>query len=178
MFKFISQIFNVPKGQIKSQKEVLRAAQNKNREQGSFEFIMLIQNWPAIAGDHLGRNTIPLKIQNGCLTLITKHSAYAQELQFMSEAIKEKIFTFYPDLRGTITKLYFKTDPSFFTQKMDLSSPEKVVPLLEKNKKFHEFSPHHQKLRSEAMEMFGSMEDPELREMLVSLHIQQAHPDA
>jgi len=187
MFKFISQFFNYSQSNDDSQRNrshrepqkiSQRPIRHKKKGQDSLEFIHLIENWKNVVGPQLVKHTIPLKMNYKCLVILTRHSAYSQELQFMSEAIKEKITSLYPNLGPTIDKIYFKSDPSFFVSTQENSLDGENIRLMKEQNRNHPFSPHHQKLRKMAMESVGELEDKEMQELLISLHIQQAEANS
>jgi hypothetical protein len=135
----------------------------------TFDFLDLIKKWPQIVGTKLAATTSPLKIKGDSLFIITGHSSFSQELSFSSELIKTAVFKQFPQLKGIINRLAFQTQESFFTQRDQLSKAE--APL---TKRLHPQSPHYKILRAQANEVFGHITDDELREMLISLFIQNA----
>lgn len=138
--------------------------------QDSFDFLQLISNWQQIVGPTLAANTYPLKITNGSLTILTKHSIYSQELSFLAEDIKKQIIKLYPTLKTFIKTLRFQTSSSFFEKK--LLQEEAVPKTINKSK--HNFDPHYREKLFEAKEEFSDIEDEELKEILVSLYLQRS----
>lgn len=138
----------------------------------SFDFLSLIKAWKEIAGDKLSEHTIPLKNQNGTLMVLSNHSAFANELKFMELPLKKKIFERFPNLERSISNIKFIVDSTHFNQQYE----QFIAPTLKANKEkaqtLHPYSPVFRKLKKEAEEIFGDMEDQEMREKLISLYIQ------
>ena len=59
----------------------------------TFDFINLVERWPLIIGAPLAKVTSPLKIKSGSLIIVSTHSSYSQNISFLSEEIKLKIFS-------------------------------------------------------------------------------------
>lgn len=132
----------------------------------TFDFLELIKKWPEIIGTNLAQVTSPLKIKGDSLIIISKHSSYSQNISFLSEEIKQKIFALFPALKPIIKKLNFQTQESFF------KSPE-IEETKQKNiHKFHPQDPKFKLLKQEAERLFCDIEDQELKSILVSLFIQ------
>lgn len=136
----------------------------------TFDFLDLIKKWPQIVGPKMTLVTSPLKLNQDSLFIITKHSVYSQELSFLSEEIKGEIFKVFPKLKPIIKKLVFQTQEKFFEER-EKKAPEEArggVPA----PKLHPQSPKYKILKAEADRLFGEIEDPELRQSLISLFIQ------
>lgn len=135
----------------------------------TFDFFDLIKQWNEIVGPMLGQNTSPLRIKGDSLFVVTKHAAFAQQLNFLTEVIKEKIFQTFPKLKTVIKKIVFETNPHFFKQiEMKDTDPKKFerpVPL-------HPMSPQYRKARAEAEQLFSHLEDAEFRQSMISIYIQ------
>lgn len=56
----------------------------------------LRENWPALLGPSLSRQTIPLALQSGTLRIGVKNSVWANELQMMQPEILAKIKKEFP----------------------------------------------------------------------------------
>jgi hypothetical protein len=151
-----------------------------NEDSTIFDFIHLIKNWKDVVGDMLAQNSIPLKISNGTLTIITKHSTISNELNFMSSMIKTNIVKAHPELRNQFDKIYFQNSPIIFDQmkKDELQFAEEQKKKKQLN---HPFSPEYISRLSEAKEFYGEIIadkdsekiDPEIEELLLSLKIQK-----
>lgn len=141
----------------------------------SFDFISLIKAWKEIAGDKLSQHTIPLKNQNGTLLVLSNHSAFANELSYMELPLKKKIFAKFPNLEKSILNIKFIVDSTHFSKQY----AQFVLPT-EKIKKqnenlLHPFSPEFRRLKKEAEEMFGDIEDADIKEKMISLYIQSGN---
>jgi hypothetical protein len=134
----------------------------------TFDFLDLIKKWPEIVGPKLAPVTSPLKIRQDSLFVITKHSVYSQELSFLAELIKVQIFKVFPHLKPVIKKLVFQTQENYFDQKAER---EKEKTLAEPTR-LHVQSPQYKLRKMEAERLFADVEDPELREMMISIFIQ------
>ncbi|ATH08850.1 hypothetical protein BIY24_13100 [Halobacteriovorax marinus] len=174
----------VKKGQFNSLKSLLeknssgsvRASKAKYFGQDTFDFFSLIEIWPKIVGEKLGKFTIPLKNHNGNLTVLTNHSAFSQQLGFLEEDIKKKIFSQFPSLKGKINRIYFNYNTEHFNTQVTLSEKmisKKTNANQEKEKIiFHKYSPTYKKLKSQADLLLQDIEDEEIRESLSSIYIQ------
>lgn len=135
----------------------------------TFDFFDLIKKWPLIVGPKMAPYTSPLKLQQGALFIITKHSIYSQELSFLSEEIKSEIFKVLPKLKPMINKLVFQTQERFFDQKLVNAAGElkaAAKPAL------HPQSPQYKKLKIEADRLFACIEDEEVKKMMTSIYLQ------
>lgn len=172
MLKKLSQYIDFEGPASRSpKKETLKS----NQLADSFDFISLIKAWKEIAGEKLSEHTIPLKNQNGTLMILSNHSAFANELSFMELPLKKKIFARFPNLEKSISNIKFIVDSTHF-QKQYLQ----FVAPMEKIKKqndslLHPYSPEFRRLKKEADEFFAEIEDPEVREKMVSLYIQSGN---
>lgn len=132
----------------------------------TFDFIELVKEWPGIIGEKMAKVTSPLKIMGNSLIIISKHSSYSQNIDFLSEEIKEKIFLKFPALRPIIKKLNFQTKEVFFREQEIVEETKKSSP------KFHPQDPRFKLLKIEAEKLFGDIEDAELKELMTSIFIQ------
>lgn len=132
----------------------------------TFDFLELIKKWPDIVGVKLAAVTSPLKIKQGSLFVITKHSSYSQDLSFSAEMIKTEVFKHFPNLKPIIKKLAFQTQENFFEQKLVKEQELAQIPRL------HPQSPKYKILKQEAERLFSDVEDTELKETLISIFIQ------
>ncbi len=146
-----------------------------NRKQSeSLEFIRLTQEWEKIVGLFLSKNSNPLKILGKTLIILTRHSIFSQELSFMSETLKQKIGQEFPKLKNKIDSIKYQVTPQFFEMKSNQVEIEQKVEA-KKNQRFHAFSPTNRKLREKVNQEFGEISDPELKELLTSLFLQNFH---
>jgi hypothetical protein len=133
----------------------------------TFDFIQLIKSWPEIVGVALSRVTSPLKIKGDVLIIISKHASYSQNISFLSEEIKQKVFTIFPELKPVIKKINFQTQESYFNQRE--SSEDKRQELA---RKFHPQDPKVRILKAEAEKVFQDLPDEDLKQLMISLYIQ------
>lgn len=132
----------------------------------TFDFLELVNKWPDIIGKALAGVTSPLKIKGDSLIIMSKHASYSQNISFLSEEIKQKIFALFPQLKPVIKKLNFQTQESYFNQKDSVEEKKAAAP------KFHPQDPRFKILKQEAERLFGDIEDTELKKMLISIFIQ------
>ncbi len=132
----------------------------------TFDFLELLKKWPEIIGPILSKVTSPLKIRGDSLIIMSKHASYSQNISFLSEEIKEKIFRLFPELRPVIKRLHFQTQESYFNQK-EIQEETTKMPA-----KLHPQDPRFKVLKSEAERLFGDVPDIELKNMLISIYIQ------
>ncbi len=133
----------------------------------TFDFLDLLKKWSDIVGHPLSRVTTPLKIKFDALIILTRHSAYSQELSFLQEEIKLQIFKEFPELKKVIKKILFQTDEQFFRNKERIEqklSPQKSI--------LHPMSPEFRIKKSQGEKLFNHINDEELRKILVSIFIQ------
>lgn len=162
----------------RSQKEVYTTDQKKryyrqklglySRQNDCFDFIHLVQSWEDIVGGMLASNTIPLKIKNGQLIVLTKHAIFSQELGFMAPVILDKISQRFPNFKDQAKKIKFVTSEKYF------NTPIKQEPVKQNaTKNAHAFSPTYQRKKIMAQKEFSEIEDDELKELLISLYLQE-----
>lgn len=133
----------------------------------TFDFLELVTKWPEIIGPALAKVTSPLKIKGDSLIIVSKHASYSQNISFLSEEIKQKIFALFPQLRPVIKKLNFLTQEAFFKeQEMEAAKKTAEIP------KFHPQDPRFKVIKAEADRLFGDIEDQELKQLLTSIFIQ------
>lgn len=170
MLKSISNIFSDFKKNVSYSRNKFPNA-TKKLDSDVFDFLKLVNHWPKIIGENLAQHSIPLKNSNGKLTILTDHSAFSQQLNFMEKIIKNKIFQYFPELRSSINKIYFKTNIGHFNAKKSVPSEKKrdkkkVIPQL------HPFSPQYIKIKQKAELEFKEIKDEELKKTLTSIYIQ------
>jgi Dna[CI] antecedent, DciA len=133
----------------------------------TFDFIELVEKWPQIIGPALSKVTSPLKIKGDSLIIMSKHASYSQNISFLSEEIKQKVFSLFPQLKPIIKKLNFQTQESYFNQKENREEATKTLA-----PKFHPQDPRFKVLKVEAERLFQNVEDEELKKLLTSIYIQ------
>ena len=134
----------------------------------TFDFFDLIKQWSEIVGPMLAQNTSPLRIKGDSLFVVTKHAAFAQQLNFLTEIIKQKIFQTFPKLKTIIKKIVFETNPHFFKE-IEMKQTEAVK---KQPEPIHPMSPQYRKARAEAEQLFAHLEDPEFRQSMINIYIQ------
>ena len=134
----------------------------------TFDFLELVKKWPEIIGPALSAVTSPLKIKGDSLIIMSKHASYSQNISFLSEEIKQKIFALFPALKPVIKKLNFQTQESFFNQKQTEEAAKKVA----SPPKLHPQDPRYKILKQEADRLFGDIEDAELKDLMMSIFMQ------
>lgn len=132
----------------------------------TFDFIELVRKWPDIIGPALSQVTSPLKIKGDSLIIMSKHASYSQNISFLSEELKQKIFVLFPQLKPVIRKLNFQTQESYFNQKEVQEAARNAPP------KFHPQDPRFKLLKIEAEKMFGDIQDEELKKIMISIYMQ------
>ena len=131
----------------------------------TFDFLDLVKIWPEIVGVNLSKVTSPLKIKGDSLIIVSKHASYSQNLSFLSEEIKGKIFTHFPQLRSIVRKIHFQTGEDLFQTPNKLLSDKEVL-------KIHPQDPRYKIKKNEADKLFEGVEDQELKKILTSIYLQ------
>lgn len=163
MLKKLSHFIDSPNSGAKSNKK------DKAQVHESFDFLALIRAWKDIAGNKLSEHTIPLKNQNGTLIILSNHSAFANELSYMELPLKKKIIEKFPSLEKSILSIKFIVDSTHFSRQYS----QFVAPVEKKAANtLHPYSPEFRKLKKEAEDIFGDLDDTELKEKMISLYIQ------
>ena len=163
MLKKLSQFIDSPHSSGNSFKK------DKAHLSDSFDFLALIRAWKEIAGTKLSEHTIPLKNQNGTLIILSNHSAFANELSYMELPLKKKIIAKFPNLEKSILSIKFIVDSTHFSKQYS----QFIVPLEQKKSQaLHPYSPEYRRLKKDAEDFFIDLDDPELKEKMISLYIQ------
>lgn len=134
----------------------------------SFDFLSLIREWEHIVGPTLGKNTVPLKINNKSLVVLTGHSAFSEQLSFMETIIRDKIIATFPKLKNAFNRIYFQADNNFFKEQKERMAKVEKKPEVT----FHKYSPQYKALSQEANKLFTDVDDEDMRDMLRSIYIQ------
>ncbi len=140
-----------------------------------FDFLSLIQSWKDIVGKQLGSATLPLRIRNTTLFIITEHSAYASELQFLEKDILKKVFVQYPYLKNQIKSLKFQASP-YFNKIREEQLTKVEINATAPTKTLHRLDPEYLRLKEEAQGEIAHVDDPELKSMLEELYINAKAP--
>lgn len=138
-----------------------------------FDFLSLMSRWKEVVGEKLVEHTYPLKNKNKVLYILTDHPVYAEQLSFMGEVIKQKIFTIFPSLKSEIRDLKFEQCEKQLFEKLKPRIIEEQEAFEKKNiKTLHPQSPLYKQLKLEADQLYQNIQDSEVKELLTSLYIQ------
>ena len=160
----------------REKKPTLPKAYHKNKKD-FFDFLKLIQNWPAIVGDKLARQTLPLKISNGKLFIMTSHPLYAQQLQYFEREMMDKMVELFPHIKKKIRSIGFQATEYFDViqtqQKVSVENKARGRGEEREEKRFHQFDPKYIKLREKVREELSvkEVEDQELSTLLEKMNI-------
>lgn len=155
-----------------SQKSAFNERGRSSKFKEGFNFLNLIKSWKEIAGEKLSEHTIPLKNQNGTLVILSNHSAFAHQLSFMELPLKKKIFEKFPILEESIKNIKFTVDSTHFDQQKAQFAMREGVPKKDNPNLLHPYSPEYRQLKKMAQEMYKDIQDDDIRESFISLHIQ------
>jgi hypothetical protein len=164
-------------GNLLGNKQFGNKSAKSSTAQELFNFLELVEKWPEIVGPRMSQHTVPLKNDRRILTILTNHSAFSQQLGFMEEVLKKKIFETFPDMEGKIKGIKFQTNSSHFDQKMKQKKIVEKKKEVVKQTTLHPYSPQYKKLKAEAESLLSDMSDAEAKESLVSLYVQMKHRD-
>lgn len=143
-------------------------------QKDSFDFLFLVKNWSKIVGEKLAKNTAPVKIYNSQLIILTSHSVFNTEINFLNEIIIKKIVQDFPSLAGKIKKIGFQTSNNFFKDKKEELDNFILKDIQKQRSKTHQYSPEFIKLNKEADEKFADIEDQELKKLIKKLYVQNS----
>lgn len=133
----------------------------------TFDFLELIKKWPEIIGPKFATVTSPLRMKQDALFIVSKHSAYSEQISYLSEDLKKNIFKIFPQLRPVIKRIVFLTQEGFFKEQ-----EQRTEAVAKKTFKIHPQDPRFKILKIEAERLFAETEDLELKEILISLYLQ------
>ena len=79
--------------QLTQAADVLQGLLQNSKSQLSDGFIRwrLEQEWSAVVGPTISQQTVPCAFERGILFIYVTHPAWAQELRFFADSIKEKV---------------------------------------------------------------------------------------
>jgi predicted nucleic acid-binding Zn ribbon protein len=104
--------------QLTQAADVLQGLLQNSKSQLSDGFIRwrLEQEWSAVVGPTISQQTVPCAFERGVLFIYVKHPAWAQELRFFSDSIKEKVNThlnqqWARDVKFTLSRRAATTEP-------------------------------------------------------------------
>lgn len=139
-----------------------------------FDFLNLLNQWKQVVSPVLAQNSIPLKLTQNTLTIITSHSTISSELNNLSEMIKADIIKKFPNLKNKIKKITFQNNPIIFNQLKNIEV-ESELKTQNQKAKLNPFSPEFRQKKVEALELYGDILegdlDPELKEILLNLKL-------
>lgn len=141
------------------------------RNAHSFDFIHLVKNWEKIVGTMLSQNTIPLKIKNNNLFILTKHAVFSQELSFMDQMIIKKIEEMFPIFQDKIKKVRFSTGNFSSEEFNQFQNKKKMQKVAENTKKSHRFDPNYRRKKMQADQLFSDIEDQEMKDLLIQIYL-------
>lgn len=136
-----------------------------------FDFLDLSRSWDKIVGPRLSQFTIPLKLNNKYLTILTSHPVYAQQLKYMENEIIKSIGDVLPATQGHIAKVFFQVDNKYFG-KMKAEGEKKKMIKEEVENRLHPQSPQYKAIMQAADNEFCDIADESLKESLKSLYFQ------
>lgn len=138
--------------------------------QECFDFMSLIKRWEDIVGTKLATRTIPQGIYRDQLVILTNHGAFSEQLSFMEAILLKKVFQKFPSLEGKIKKMSFKYDSRQFDHQVQMIT--NMTKESDIKKVIHPHSPEFKALRKNALELFETIEDENLKEQMISIYIQ------
>jgi predicted nucleic acid-binding Zn ribbon protein len=72
---------------------------------GALELASLEKHWVAVVGADVAAHSRPTKVENGVLTVVTDHHAWAAELRLLSSHLLDRARPFSPSLRSVRVRL-------------------------------------------------------------------------
>lgn len=135
-----------------------------------FDFFALMAAWRDIVGEMLAQDTLPLRLKNRTLFILTRHPAIAANMKYAEKVLLQKIHQRFPLTAKMLEKIAFESNEVFFQ--------EKARPYLKpKREPLHRHSPEYKRLRMEAEKLCAEITDAEERERWISLYIQSCQSD-
>ncbi len=140
-------------------------------QKDSFDFFQLVKNWSKIIGNQIAKETIPLKLQRGNLTILARHAIYAQQLSFLETQMIDAISKEFKQLKGKIDRVTFQVNGSFFSIKQSSSLlPPEAEP--KSTSKFNKYSPEYKEAKRRSDEIFCDINDEQIRDSIKSIFVQ------
>lgn len=139
-----------------------------------FDFLKLVHHWPGIVGRKLSQQTLPLKIQNRKLFIMTSHSLYAQELQYLEQDIIKKMLTLFPNLKNQIKSIRFQATAHFEVIKSEQAANRERKEIASKtleDVEFHNFDPQYIQVKEKVKAELPTIDDQELSALLEEVNI-------
>ena len=149
---------------------------NKNKSHSprlNLEIRHLQKEWVKIVGDgFLSKHTVPIRIEQTDLYVVTDNPSILEQAPFMKRIFRQKLGQEQKTHLFKIKNVNFILDAElFFKQKSSIGEN-----FLQKNNKIsiHPFSPEYKSLKKRAEQEFHFLDDPSLKEKLISLFIQKS----
>ena len=137
----------------------------------TFDFLELIREWRTIVGEMLASQSVPMRLKNRTLFILTRHPAFSEQLSYLSVELIQKITKRFPVLGPQMERLAFESNESFFIDRAKKVAPKPLPPSP------HPFDPAVRKARAEAEKIFIDVEDPTERERWISLYLQTSQTE-
>lgn len=134
----------------------------------TFDFLELIREWPALVGEMLAAQSVPMKLKNQTLFILTRHPIFAEKLSYLQRELLQKLTARFPQLATQVERLAFETNESFFIQREEKSTKKAPLPTP------HPFDPAYRRARADAEKLFADVTDPAEKERWISLYLQVA----
>lgn len=145
--------------------EGMSAPEEWQRFVEGFDFFALIEAWRDIVGDMQAEQSIPLRLKNRTLFILTKHPAIASNMKYSEALLLKKIAERFPEAAPMLKQIAFESNEAFFLEKAK-------VHIKPRPPKLHPFSPEYRRARAEAEKIFSDASDPIEKERWISLYIQ------
>ncbi len=130
-----------------------------------FDFFGLMVAWHDIVGEMLAKESLPLRLKNHTLFILTRHPAIAANMKYAEKVLLEKIHDRFPVTVKMLDRIAFESNEVFFQ--------EKARPFLKpRATALHRHSPEYKRLRMEAETLCAEINDPIEKERWISLYIQ------
>lgn len=141
------------------------SSEKTHEERIDLSFFRLQKDWNKIVGETIAERSIPLKIYQRSLILLTESPHFSQQISFMTSMIIEKIYTSIPKTKRLFTNVRFQSNPELF--KRHRESPHKVAPA---NHLIDTSAPAYKRAILDGEKVFDNIVDLELKKILVDLY--------
>jgi hypothetical protein len=134
----------------------------------AMQLVQLFNSWGHIVGPMFGKHTVPSGLYKGKLFVISSHPAYAQEMRNFESQIVKKVnqsgLLQGQQVKQITTRYHYA---SFVDSKKEF---QKINDKKSLKADLKSFSPEEVALEQS---LFPDIDDPEVRDLLVSLSLQQ-----
>ena len=137
----------------------------------TFDFLELIREWPGLVGEMLSAQSVPMRLKNRTLFILTRHPIFSEKLSYLQRELVQKIIARFPILGPQIERLAFETNESFFLVREE-QKVQKKAPFTP-----HPFDPTARRARQEAEKLFADVQDPAEKERWISLYMQASQTE-